>query len=97
MESENLELNQQVGELGRALGQEAAAYQAQVLMMVIVVIVMLPSISMWSDARWQLRGGVYYGADDDADADIHVCKHKVLLKLMLLTRPMQRWRQRSRS
>ena len=32
MESENLELNQQVGELGRALGQEAAAYQAQVMM-----------------------------------------------------------------
>ena len=31
MESENLELNQQVGELGRALGQEAAAYQAQVM------------------------------------------------------------------
>ena len=30
LESENLELNQQVGELGRALGQEAAAYQAQV-------------------------------------------------------------------
>merc|ERR1719328_211522 len=29
LESENLELNQQVGELGRALGQEAAAYQAQ--------------------------------------------------------------------
>ena len=34
MESENLELNQQVGELGRALGQEAAAYQAQVMMVV---------------------------------------------------------------
>ena len=36
LESENLELNQQVGELGRALGQEAAAYQAQVLMLMVV-------------------------------------------------------------
>ena len=35
LESENLELNQQVGELGRALGQEAAAYQAQVLIVLI--------------------------------------------------------------
>ena len=34
LESENLELNQQVGELGRALGQEAAAYQAQVMVLV---------------------------------------------------------------
>ena len=55
LESENLELNQQVGELGRALGQEAAAYQAQVLMLVIVVMVMLPSISMWSDASGSLE------------------------------------------
>ena len=39
LESENLELNQQVGELGRALGQEAAAYQAQVLMLMVVELI----------------------------------------------------------
>ena len=46
LESENLELNQQVGELGRALGQEAAAYQAQVLMMVTVVIMVTVVVMM---------------------------------------------------
>ena len=65
LESENLELNQQVGELGRALGQEAAAYQAQVLMLVVVRVVMVVVMvmvlmmamamvipSMWSDSMW---------------------------------------------
>ena len=46
LESENLELNQQVGELGRALGQEAAAYQAQVVVMGMVVVMIVVVVTM---------------------------------------------------
>ena len=91
LESENLELNQQVGELGRALGQEAAAYQAQVLMLVVVRVVMVVVMvmvlmmvtamvipSMWSEA-YQAQAA------------------SMVLKLMLIMPTMPRWRQRSKS
>ena len=57
LESENLELNQQVGELGRALGQEAAAYQAQVRVLVkmemVAVIVILSTVNAKVSAKEQ--------------------------------------------
>ena len=51
LESENLELNQQVGELGRALGQEAAAYQAQVLIVLIPRCTNLAVFLQWGNRQ----------------------------------------------